>query len=54
MSFPALISLLAVAVIVVLSCFRDLNVGILGVAGATAIGVGVLGHSLPDGSIPGQ
>lgn len=48
MTFPAIISLIAVAVIVILSCFRDLNVGILGVAAALAIGVFVLNLELGE------
>ena len=42
MTAPAIVSLIVVAAIVTLSCFRDLNVGILGVAAALALGVGML------------
>lgn len=42
MTAPAIVSLIVVAAIVTLSCFRDLNVGILCVAAALALGVGML------------
>lgn len=37
-STPALASIIALVLIVGFSCFRDVNVGILGVAGALLVG----------------
>lgn len=42
MTASAIISLVVVGVIVILSCFREVNVGILGIAAALAIGIGVM------------
>jgi len=40
MTIPAMVSLLALVVIVVYSCFRDVNVGVLGIAAAVIVGMG--------------
>lgn len=42
-STPALASIIALAVLVIISCFKDLNVGIVGIAFALAVGLGVAG-----------
>lgn len=42
-STPALISMLALLAIVLFSCFKDINVGILGIAAALLVGLSVAG-----------
>lgn len=45
-STPALVSMLALLAIVVFSCFKDVNVGILGVAAAVLVGMGFSGMKI--------
>ncbi|GAA2184846.1 SLC13 family permease [Brooklawnia cerclae] len=47
-STAALVSLIALAVIVIISCFRDMNVGILAIAAGIAIGMALLGMKLSE------
>lgn len=48
MSLPALVSMLALLAIVIYSCFRDINVGILGVAAAVLVGMNFAGMKVKE------